>query len=74
MKDLDEKLAKKFLNVCDDIKNAKSVEDLMFHVGVACGIASALFLSNAINVDYYTSMLLHIGVMRDEWYLKEDAR
>lgn len=74
MKDLDEKLAKRFLNVCDDIKNAKSVEDLMFHVGVACGFASELFLSNAIDVDCHTSMFHHIGVMCDEWHLKEDDR
>lgn len=74
MKDLDEHLAKSFLKACECIKNAKSVEDLMFHAGVACGFAGELFLSNAIDVDCHTLMFHYIGVMCDEWHLKEDAR
>lgn len=69
MKDLDEKLAKRFLNVCDNIKNSQSIEDLNFYYGLACGLASALFLSDVIDIDCYTAMHLHIGVARDECIL-----
>lgn len=74
MKNLNGALAKKFLDTCDNIKNAQNSDDLNFYVGAACGIASGLFLSDLIDVDCYTSMHLYIGVMRDGCYLKEDAR
>lgn len=66
MKDLNGRLAKKFLDTCEDIKNSQSIEDLNFYCGLACGLASALFLSDVIDIDCYTAMHLHIGVARDE--------
>ena len=66
MKDLNCVLSKKFLYTCDSIKNAKNSDDLNFYVGVACGIASGLWLSGVIDIDCYTAMHLHICVVRDE--------
>lgn len=66
MKDLNGMLAKKFLDTCEDIKNSQSIEDLNFYSGLACGLASALFLSDVIDIDCYTAMHLNIGVARDE--------
>lgn len=74
MKDLNDVLAKKFLETCDNIKNAQNSDDLNFYEGSACGIASGLLLSGLIDVDCYTLMHLYIDVMRVECYLKEDAR
>lgn len=46
MKKLDDFLGNKFYDVCEDIKNSRNVEDLNYHVGVACGFASGLLLSH----------------------------
>lgn len=70
MKDLNGMLAKKFLDTCEDIKNSQSIEDLNFYSGLACGLASALFLSDVIDIDCYTAMHLNIGVARDECSLR----
>lgn len=65
MKDLNYVLSKKFLDTCDNIKNAQNSDDLNFYVGVACGIASGLWLSGVIDADCYMAMNLHISVVRD---------
>lgn len=43
MKKLNDDLAKRFYDLCNDIKNAQYSEDLFFRVGVASGFASGLF-------------------------------
>lgn len=66
MKKLNDVLAKKFYDTCENIKNAQNSDDLNFYVGVACGIASGLMLSGVIDVDCHMAMHLYIGVVRDE--------
>lgn len=51
MKKLNDLLAKKFCDTCEDIKNAQNSDDLNFYVGIACGIACGLMLSGVIDVD-----------------------
>lgn len=71
MKGLSNVLAKYFYDTCKNIKNSKNRDDLNFYVGVACGIASGLILSDVIGFDCYTTMHLYISVARDECKLGE---
>ena len=66
MKKLNDKLAMKFNDLCEDVKNAQYSEDLFFRVGVAFGFASALFLSNVIDIDCYTEMNDCINNVREQ--------
>ena len=66
MKDLNYVLSKKFFDTCENIKNAQNSDDLNFYVGVACGIASGLLLSDVIDIECHVAMHLYIGVVRDE--------
>lgn len=68
MRKLNDCLASKFYNLCDDIKMAHTSEDLNFHIGVACGFASGLLLSHAIDFDCYTAMQDYISVVFDGWH------
>lgn len=71
MKGLNNVLAKKFYDTCENIKKCKNSDDLNFYVGVACGIASGLMLSGVIDVDCYTAMHLYIGVVREQCNLRK---
>lgn len=71
MKKLNDVLANKFYNECEEIKNARNSEDLNFHVGVACGFASGLLLSHLIDMECYTAMHLYIGTLHDGWFLRK---
>lgn len=71
MKKLNNFLGNKFYGVCEDIKNSRDVEDLNFHVGVACGFASGLLLSHTIDFDCYTAMHEYISAVRDGWCLNK---
>lgn len=66
MKELNDLVAKKFYDTCENIKNSQNSDDLNFYVGVACGIASGLMLSGVIDVDCHMAMHLYIGEVRDE--------
>lgn len=66
MKVLNDKLAKKFIVTCENIKNAQNSDVAHFYVGVACGIASGLFFSGVIDIECYTEMHLYIDAVRDE--------
>lgn len=70
MKGLNDLVAKKFYDTCENIKNAKNSDDLNFYVGVACGIDSGLLLSGVIDFDCHMLMHLYIGVARDECNLE----
>lgn len=69
MKKLNNGLARKFYDMCEDVKNSQNFEDLNFHVGVACGFASGLFLSNVIGIDCYTAMHDYINIVRGQCQL-----
>ena len=69
MKKLNDNLAKRFHDLCNDIKNAQYSEDFFFRVGVASGFASGLFLSNVIDIDCYTAMHDYINIAREQWNL-----
>lgn len=66
MKQLNDFLATRFYNVCEDIKNSLNSDDLNFHVGVACGFASALFLTDTIDSDCYSAMHEYIFIVREQ--------
>lgn len=69
MKKLNDKLAKRFNDLCNDVKNAQYSEDLFFRVGVAFGFASGLFLSNVIDIDCYNAMNDCINNAREQCQL-----
>lgn len=60
MKGLNDVLAKKFYDTCENIKNAQNSDDLNFYLGVASGIASGLLLSGVIDIKCNTAMHLYI--------------
>lgn len=70
MKVLNDKLAKKFIETCENIKNAQNSDDANFYVGTAGGIASGLFLSGVIDIECYTVMHLFIDAVLDECKLE----
>lgn len=69
MKNLNNVLARKFYDMCEDVKNSQNFEDLNFHVGVACGFVAGLFLSKVIDIDCYTEMHDYINIVRDQCQL-----
>lgn len=66
MKKLNDVLAKKFYETCENIKNAQNSDDLNFYIGVAFGFTSGLLLSDVIDVDCYSAMNIYISARRDE--------
>lgn len=56
MKKLNDGLARRFYDMCEDVKNSSNTEDLNYYVGAACGFASGLFLSNLVDIYCYTAM------------------
>lgn len=73
MKDLDYVLSKYFFKTCESIKNAQDSDDLNFYVGVACGIASGLLLSDVIDIVCYETMHHYIAVARDKCNLCKEG-
>lgn len=73
MKKLNDKLAMRFNDLCNDVKNAQYSKDFFFRVGVASGFASGLFLSNVIDIDCYTAMHDSINNAREQWKLGGDC-
>lgn len=71
MKKLNDTMAKRFYNMCVDIKDTQTREDLIFRVGVAIGFTSALFLSDVINVDCYTAMNQYITAVSKEMIIND---
>jgi hypothetical protein len=56
MKKLNDVSVRRFYAMCEDIKNSLTSEELNFNVGVACGFASGLFLTDTVNIDCYKAM------------------
>lgn len=59
-------LARRFYDMCEDVKNSRNTEDLNYHLGVACGFATGLFLSNLVDIDCYTAMHDCINNVREQ--------
>lgn len=66
MKKLNDGLARRFYDMCEDVKNSLNAEDLNYKVGVACGFASGLFLSNLVDIDCYSAMHDYINNAREQ--------
>lgn len=71
MKKLSDSLARRFYEMCENIKNTQNSDDLNFHLGTACGFSSALMLSNVIDFDCYVAMREYIDAVHDNWYLNK---
>lgn len=65
MKGLNDVLASRFYALCDDIRNSLNSEELNFQVGVACGFASGLFLTDTIDIDCYKAMREYIDIVSE---------
>ena len=63
MKGLNNVLASRYYALCDDIRNSSNSEVLNFQVGVACGFASGLFLTDTIDIDCYKAMRKYIDIV-----------
>lgn len=64
MKGLKNNLARRFYEICEDVKNSQNEKDLIFNFGVACGFTSALMLADVIDMDCYTAMYEYIREVR----------
>jgi hypothetical protein len=65
MKGLNDVLARRYYALCDDIRNSLNSEELNFRVGVACGFASGLFLTEKIDIDCYKAMREYIDIVSE---------
>lgn len=68
MKKLNDCLARRFYDMCEDVKNSQNSEYLNYYVGTVCGFASGLLLSHAIDFDCYIAMHEYISVVREGWH------
>lgn len=71
MKKLNDVLASRFYDMCEDIKNSSNSEDLNFYIGVACGFSSALFLAGTIDNGCYKAMREYIDKVYGIWHQSE---
>ena len=65
MKNSNERLLRRFYELCNDIKKVTKIEDLDFRLGLACGFISGLFLADIIDIGSYQKMHEYISTLRD---------
>lgn len=73
MKGLNDVLASRYYALCDDIRNSLNSDELNFQVGVACGFASGLFLTDTIDIDCYKAMREYIDIVSELCKLRGDC-
>ena len=64
MKNSNDRLLRRFYDLCDDIKEVTTIEYLDFRLGLACGFISGLFLADIIDISSYEKAHEYIRTIR----------
>lgn len=64
MKNSNDRLLSRFYELCDDLKEVKTIDYLDFRLGLVCGFTSCLYLADIINISTYEKMHEYISTIR----------